>query len=79
MVQLVFAEPTPSIALEGATVRRSDPLRATIEVDLRRTPIESVVAQVVGRYPVEDITVAEPPMEEVIAAIYRSRLTSDAR
>ena len=79
VVQLVFAEPTPSIALEGATVRRSDPLRATIEVDLRRTPIESVVAQVVGRYPVEDITVAEPPMEEVIAAIYRSRLTSDAR
>jgi ABC-2 type transport system ATP-binding protein len=77
VVQLVFAEPTPSVAVEGASVRQSDPLRATIEVDLRRTPIESVVAQVVGRYPVEDITVAEPPMEEVIAAIYRARRTED--
>ncbi|HEY3082839.1 MAG TPA: ATP-binding cassette domain-containing protein [Chloroflexota bacterium] len=79
VVQLVFAAPTPAIAVEGAVVRQSDPLRATIEVDLRRTPIESVVAQVVGRYPVEDITVAEPPMEEVIAAIYQSRLTGDER
>jgi ABC-2 type transport system ATP-binding protein len=79
VVQLVFAEPTPSVAVEGATVRQADPLRATIEVDLDRTPIESVVAQVVGRYPVEDITVTEPPMEEVIAAIYQSRARDGTR
>src|SRR5262245_12966385 len=70
VVQLVFAEPTPSVAVEGAAVRQSDPLRATIEVDLRQTPIESVVARAFARYPVADIAVSEPPMEEIIAAIY---------
>jgi ABC-2 type transport system ATP-binding protein len=71
VIELVFAEPTPLVEVVGVEVRRPDPLRATLEVDLDRCAIESVVGQVVGRYPVADITVAEPPMEEVIAAIYR--------
>jgi ABC-type uncharacterized transport system ATPase subunit len=54
-------------------VRQSDPHRATVEVDIDRTPIESIVARVVADYPVVDISVAEPPMEEVIATIYRAR------
>jgi ABC-2 type transport system ATP-binding protein len=70
VVQLVFSQPTPSLCVDGATVRQSDPHRATVEVDLRQTPIEAIVSQVMARYPVEDITIAEPPMEDIIAAIY---------
>jgi ABC-2 type transport system ATP-binding protein len=73
IVQLTFAEPTPDVTVEGAIVRQSDPHRATLEVDLDRTPIESVVASAFARYPVADIAVAEPPMEEIIAAIYGRR------
>lgn len=73
VVQLTFAEPTPAVAVEGAIVRQSDPHRATLEVDLDRTPIEAVVARAFARYPIVDIAVAEPPMEEVIAAIYGRR------
>jgi ABC-2 type transport system ATP-binding protein len=73
VVQLTFAEPTPGVALDGVSVRQSDPHRATLEVDLDRTPIESVVARAFARYPVADIAVAEPPMEEIIAAIYGRR------
>jgi ABC-2 type transport system ATP-binding protein len=73
VIELVFSEATPAVSVDGADVVRSDPHRATLEVDLDRTPIETVVAQVVGRYPVADITVTEPPMEEVIAAIYQRR------
>jgi len=73
VVELTFAEPTPGVAIEGAEVEQRDPLRARVEVDLSRMPIEVVIAQVVGRYAVADIAVAEPPMEEVIASIYRRR------
>jgi ABC-2 type transport system ATP-binding protein len=69
----VFAEATEDVRVDGARVTRKDAYRATVEVDLDRTAIEAVVAQVVGRYAVADITVSEPPMEEVIAAIYRRR------
>ena len=70
VVQLVFAEPVGLLEVEGATVREADPLRATLEVDLRTSAIENVIAQVMARYPVADITIAEPPMEEIIAAMY---------
>ena len=73
VVELVFAEPVETLDVCGAELSRPDALRARVEVDLDRTPIESVIAQVVGRYPVADITVAEPPMEEVIAAIYQRK------
>jgi viologen exporter family transport system ATP-binding protein len=73
VVQLTFAAPTPGVEVEGASVRQSDPHRATLEVDLDRTPIESVVARAFARYPIADIAVAEPPMEQIIAAIYGQR------
>lgn len=73
IVQLTFSEATPNVVVVGALVRQSDPHRATIEVDLDRTPIEAIVARVMADYPVADISIAEPPMEEVIAAIYRQR------
>ena len=70
VVQLVFSEPVAHVEVDGATVREADHLRATLEVDLRESAIENVIAQVMARYPVEDITIAEPPMEEIIAAMY---------
>jgi ABC-2 type transport system ATP-binding protein len=73
VVQLTFAEPTPGVEVAGAIVRQTDPHRATLEVDLDRTPIEGVIAAVVARYPVEDIAVAEPPMEQIIASMYGQR------
>jgi len=73
VVELTFASPTPGVAVDGASVTQRDPLRARVEVDLDRTPIEAVVARLVGSYPVADIAVAEPPMEDVIASIYQRR------
>ena len=78
VVRLTFAEPTVVEAVEGASVRQDDPHRATLEVDLDRAPIEAVIGRVVGRYPVEDIAVGEPPMEEVIAAIYQRQAAVEA-
>ena len=42
-----------------------------IEVDTRVQRIEAVVSQIVASCAVADITIQDPPLEEIIAAIYR--------
>ena len=44
-----------------------------LTVDTRVAQIGQVVSQVMARYSVLDMTVEDPPMEEVIAHIYGSR------
>jgi ABC-2 type transport system ATP-binding protein len=43
-----------------------------LAVDTTATPIDEVVAQILRRYTVADITVDNPPMEEIIAKIYEA-------
>jgi ABC-2 type transport system ATP-binding protein len=52
------------------TVEHSD-YRLKLEVDTSRQQLDLIVAHLVSRLNVADIAIADPPMEEVIAAIYR--------
>ncbi|MDD9987148.1 MAG: ATP-binding cassette domain-containing protein [Spirochaetaceae bacterium] len=54
------------------TIRHAGRYTATLEVDTRRTRIEAVVRAILKRNTVLDITISDPPMEEVIAALYES-------
>ena len=62
---LVFDQP-------DVTIRHAGRYTATLEVDTRRTRIEAVVRAILKRNTVLDITISDPPMEEVIAALYES-------
>lgn len=42
-------------------------------VDTARVSIDRVVAAVLQRYPVQDMAIGDPPLEEVIARIYRDQ------
>ncbi|HEU5317284.1 MAG TPA: ATP-binding cassette domain-containing protein [Chloroflexota bacterium] len=44
-----------------------------LEVDTAAQPIERVISHLVGRHRVADITISDPPMEEIIAQIYQRR------
>jgi ABC-2 type transport system ATP-binding protein len=44
-----------------------------LEVDTTVANIDQVVAQLMARYPILDMTVEDPPMEQVIAHIYRTQ------
>jgi ABC-2 type transport system ATP-binding protein len=44
-----------------------------LEVDTRQQPIEPVVSTLMQRYRVVDLNIADPPMEEIIAAIYGTK------
>jgi ABC-2 type transport system ATP-binding protein len=59
--------------LPGLVHREREPHRTVIEVDTSKVRLEQVVAQVIALGGVEDITIEDPPMEEVIREIYAAR------
>ncbi|MBI2940709.1 MAG: ABC transporter ATP-binding protein [Chloroflexi bacterium] len=72
VIDLKLAEATtPTMpAIPGVTAVAAEPFRLRLEVDADAQPIEQVIARLVAHCPVVDLTVEEPPLEEVIAAIY---------
>lgn len=61
--------PTP-IDLPGVTTLKSTPYALKLEVDTTLTPIEQVMAAVMAAGSVADISIEDPPLEEIIAHIY---------
>ncbi len=65
----VGAEPVAS-SLDGVRVLGTQPHRTTFEVDTSRTQIEALVADVLARARLADLTVEDPPMDEIVTLIY---------
>jgi ABC-2 type transport system ATP-binding protein len=59
--------------LEGVTVVSCDPTSAQLSVDTSRTSIREVLGKVLDTWSVSDISVVDPPLEQVIAEIYAER------
>ncbi len=59
--------------IEGVTVLKSREYSAKLEVDLRKVRLETVIARIFAANAVQDIAVSSPPMEEVIASLYRGK------
>ncbi|SFS84361.1 ATP-binding cassette domain-containing protein [Paenibacillus sp. BC26] len=58
--------------LQGMEVLHSEGRRLKLAVDLKQVGIESVVSALMGRFKLDDMTVEDPPMEEIITHIYGS-------
>ena len=71
LVTLLTAEADVSLSLPGVTCHSTRPHRTELEVDLEVTPVEAVVAAAIRTTTLRDLTVADPPMDEVVQAIYR--------
>ena len=68
----------PSISLRangigGVTTIRRDEFSLSLEVDPAVQPVEAVVSHLLATNRVSDITISEPPLEEIIAAIYEGK------
>lgn len=61
------------IQLPGVAVVKARGHGVKLMVDTASTPIDAVISRILQQYPVQDITIQNPPMEEIIAAIYRGR------
>jgi viologen exporter family transport system ATP-binding protein len=70
LLVLHTAEPSLELSLAGARVVACEPHRIEIELDLDRVAVEQVVQHVMARARLRDLTVSDPPMEEVIRELY---------
>ncbi|MCB9462097.1 MAG: ATP-binding cassette domain-containing protein [Candidatus Eisenbacteria bacterium] len=59
-------------AIEHTTLLSRSRFGAKLEVDTDRVAVPAVMATL-GRLPIADITIEDPPMEEIIAEIYAAR------
>jgi ABC-2 type transport system ATP-binding protein len=71
-VSLKLGEPFAGFRSPGVTVLKAAGTGVKLEVDTRAAQIDQVVGQLMARYPILDMTVEDPPMEQVIAHIYQS-------
>lgn len=70
LVTLRGAAALSDIALPGVVRRASEPHIAIYEVDTQMTRVDAVVEAALAQGGIEDITIEDPPMEEVVRAIY---------
>jgi ABC-2 type transport system ATP-binding protein len=70
LLTLHTVEADCSVDLPGITVLAREPHRLELEVDLALVHVEQVVQHVMSRARLRDLTVSDPPMEQIIRELY---------
>lgn len=70
LLSVVFRSTPIEKQLRGVKLLTSDGLSRTYEVDTRIAPVPEVIAEVLNFAPVADVSIEDPPLEDVIAHIY---------
>jgi ABC-2 type transport system ATP-binding protein len=70
LVTLRSKAPRLELSLPGVTARACEPHLSIFEVDTSTTRVDVVVQAALALGGIEDITIEDPPMEEVVRAIY---------
>ncbi|HEV8296698.1 MAG TPA: ATP-binding cassette domain-containing protein [Acidimicrobiales bacterium] len=70
LVDIRFERPVEAFAFDGVTVIDQDASTVKLVVDTSRRAVRHVLDAVLDHFPVADISVVDPPLEQVIAEIY---------
>lgn len=60
-----------NIDMEGVTLLKNREYRAKLEIDLKITTVENVLHTVLANHSIQDMTIKNPPLEDVITHIYK--------
>ena len=71
VVELRSEEEVTPPEMPGVTVEKASRYGLRLRFSAQDLPVRQVVAELLERYPVHDITISDPPLESVIAAIYQ--------
>lgn len=69
-ITLVTAQADPEIHLPGVTLIDREPHRLRLEIDPARTPLEQVLRAALDAGDLRDLTVEDPPLDEIVQEIY---------
>ena len=75
---LVTEDEHPTLDLPGVRASADGPYRLLVDVDMRATTIERVVAAIIARLRIRDLVIENPPLEEIVKAIYRKTAVAGA-
>ncbi len=79
VVNVRFAERLDNgFEMEGVEVLKAGEYGVKLQFDTRQTPVENVMQKLLAEHSVADITVNDPPMEEIIRNIYQAPETESA-
>jgi ABC-2 type transport system ATP-binding protein len=70
LIDVRFETPPRELAIDGTTLLKLTGPGAKLEVDTEQRSIRAVLDDLLDRYDVADISVTEPPLEDVITHIY---------
>lgn len=59
--------------VEGVSILKAKGHGLKLEIDTARSPLEPILAAIMQRCHILDMTITDPPMEEIIAAIYSEK------
>ena len=73
VIEVTTREKLAKVAVPQAQILKKEDHYLRLKVDTRRVSLASVLAWITGNLQVVDINIADPPMEEIIARIYREQ------
>ena len=74
LVEVRYAEEVPmNFSLDGVELLKVGHYGVKLRFDTRKTPVEKVLSHLTDVGNVVDITISDPPLEEVIAKIYQTQ------
>ncbi len=78
LVEVRYAdEVSKSFSIEGVEILKVGHYGVKLRFDIHKTPVERVLAHVTEAGSVVDITISDPPLEEVIAKIYQTQTMAE--
>ncbi len=73
LLEVRFEEAPGAIAIDGVQVTPESDTVYGLVVDTRRLSVREVLDELLDAYPIADISVVDPPLEQVISEIYGGR------
>lgn len=73
IVELVVEEPIKNFAFEGGKIVERTKYSLKVELDTAKNSIDKLLSYAMDNFAIKDINIFDPPMEEIIADIYREQ------
>jgi viologen exporter family transport system ATP-binding protein len=73
LLEVRFEEAPDAVEIDGAQVTRESDTVYGLVVDTRRLSVREVLDELLDSYAIADISVVDPPLEQVISEIYEGR------
>jgi len=70
-IEVKLSDKVKSFKFKGCNVLEKQDYQLKLELDTKKTPIQDLITFLLKNYDVVDITITDPPIEEIIKKIYR--------